>query len=74
MISIGDIVSFKNRDLENIYDMMSLFRYSKFMIVVAKIDNEIIKNKIVPICKVMSADGSLNWVASKRIKIVSKLK
>jgi hypothetical protein len=63
-ISVGDIVSFKNIYKIGIDDLIRKRNFSKYMIVIDVIKN--IKHK--PACKVMCANGEINWVAMSQIE------
>ena len=63
-IKIGDIVSFKKVYKIGIDDLIRAKTFSKYMIVIGIIKS--IKNK--PACKVMCANGEVNWVAISQIE------
>ncbi len=63
-IKIGDIVSFKKVYKIGIDDLIRVKTFSKYMIVIDIIKS--IKNK--PACKVMCANGEVNWVAISQIE------
>ena len=60
-IKKGDIVCFKRIYSIGIDDLISRQSYSKYMIVIAII------NHIKPACKVMCANGEVNWVSVSRL-------
>ena len=62
-IKKGDIVSFKDVYKIDINDLIARKNYSKYMIVVDIVFS--VKNK--PACKVMCANGEVNWVSSGKI-------
>ena len=64
MISVGDIVCFKRIYKIGLDDLIRRQTYSKYMIIL-----EII-NHIKPACKVMCANGEVNWVAVSRLEKV----
>ena len=64
MIEINDIVRFKRVYVIGIDDLISSKNYSKYMIVL-----EII-NHVTPACKVMCANGEINWVSLGRLEKV----
>ena len=61
-IKKGDIVCFKRVYSIGIDDLIRMQTFSKYMIVL-----EIIKH-IKPACKVMCANGEINWVAVSRLE------
>ena len=63
-IRIGDIVCFKKIYTIGIDDLIRAKNYSKYMIVVSIINH--VKEK--PACKVMCANGELNWVSLSRLE------
>ena len=63
-ISVGDIVCFKKIYTIGIDELIRAKNYSKYMIVVAIIDH--VKEK--PACKVMCANGEINWVSMSRLQ------
>ena len=63
-IKIGDIVCFKSIYSIGIDDLIRIKTFSKYMIVVDIV--YAVKEK--PACKVMCANGEINWVAISRIK------
>ena len=63
-IKSGDIVCFKKVYKIGIDDLIRKKSFSKYMIVL-----EII-NHIKPACKVMCANGDINWVAYSQIEKV----
>jgi hypothetical protein len=65
-IKIGDIVSFKRTYTIGIDDLIRKQTFSKYMIVVDLI------NHVKPACKVMCANGEINWVAVSRLNKISK--
>jgi hypothetical protein len=63
-IRIGDIVSFKRVYKVGIDELIRQRSFSKYMIVL-----EIVKSiKHKPACKVMCANGEINWVAISQIE------
>ena len=63
-IKTGDIVCFKRIYKIGVDDLVSRRSYSKYMIVLQVIDH------VKPACKVMCANGEINWVAVGRIEKV----
>ena len=63
-IKVGDIVRFKRMYSIGIEDLIRKQTFSKYMIVL-----EII-NHVKPACKIMCANGEVNWVAVARIEKV----
>lgn len=61
-IKKGDIVCFKRIYSIGIDDLIRQQSYSKYMIVI-----DIIKH-VKPACKVMCANGEVNWVAAGRLE------
>ncbi len=61
-IKKGDIVCFKRIYSIGIDDLIRRQSYTKYMIVVDIIDH------VKPACKVMCANGEVNWVASCRLE------
>tara|TARA_R110001583_G_scaffold182837_2_gene340980 strand:+ start:176 stop:376 length:201 start_codon:yes stop_codon:yes gene_type:complete len=66
MIQINDIVQFRKIYKINIEDLIARKNYSKYMIVLE------IMNHVKPACKVMCANGEINWVAVSRLEKVIK--
>ncbi len=64
MFRKGDIVCFKRIYKIGIDELIRRQTFSKYMIVLEIINN--VKNK--PACKVMCANGEVNWVASSRLE------
>ena len=62
----GDIVSFKKIYKIGVEDLIGRRNFSKYMIVVDII------NHVKPACKVMCANGEINWVSVDRIKKETK--
>tara|TARA_B100001758_G_C17927329_1_gene361623 strand:+ start:29 stop:232 length:204 start_codon:yes stop_codon:yes gene_type:complete len=60
-IKKGDIVSFKRIYKIGIEDLIRKQTFSKYMIVIDII------NHIKPACKVMCANGEINWVSVTRL-------
>ena len=60
-IKKGDIVCFKRVYSIGIDDLIGRQSYSKYMIVIDII------NHVKPACKVMCANGEVNWVAVGRL-------
>lgn len=65
-IKVGDIVCFKTVYKIGIDDLIRAQSFTKYMLVINIIEN--IKDK--PACKVMCANGEINWVAASQIKKV----
>ena len=65
-IKIGDIVCFKRVYKIGIDDLIRAKSYSKYMIVLSIIKT--IKGRPAPACKVMCANGDINWVAESQIE------
>ena len=63
-IQIGDIVCFKRIYKIGIDDLVRARSFTKYMIVLSIIKS--IKGK--PACKVMCANGEINWVAESQIE------
>ena len=63
-IKTGDIVCFKRIYTIGLNDLIARQNYSKYMIVLDVI------NHVKPACKVMCANGEVNWVSSERIERV----
>ena len=61
-IKKGDIVCFKRIYSIGIDDLIRRQSYSKYMIVIDII------NHVKPACKVMCANGEVNWVAAGRLE------
>tara|TARA_A100001515_G_C4453777_1_gene171157 strand:- start:345 stop:548 length:204 start_codon:yes stop_codon:yes gene_type:complete len=61
-IKVGDMVCFKRIYSIGIDDLIRKQTFSKYMIVL-----EII-NHVKPACKIMCANGEVNWVAMSRIE------
>lgn len=65
MLKKGDIVKFKRLYKIGIDDLIARKNYSKYMIVI-----DIIKQThTVPACKVLCANGDVNWVSIERIEL-----
>ena len=62
-ISSGDIVKFKRIHKIDLSDLIARKSYSKYMIVLE------IVNHLRPACKVLCANGEVNWVAISRIEL-----
>lgn len=60
-IVVGDLVCFKHVYKIGIDDLIRRQSYSKYMIVIDLIDH------VKPACKVMCANGEVNWVAVSRL-------
>ena len=65
-IKTGDIVCFKRVYKIGINDLIRKKSFSKYMIVLEIINH--VKHK--PACKVMCANGEINWVARSQIEKV----
>ncbi len=63
-IKKGDIFCFKKVYSIGIDDLIRKQTYSKYMIVIDTI------NHVKPACKVMCANGEVNWVSFSRIEKV----
>ena len=64
-ISVGDIVSFKRVHKIDLNDLIARKKYSKYMIVI-----QVLKGvKPHAACKVMCANGEINWVSVERIEL-----
>mgnify|MGYP001342603244 CR=1 FL=1 len=64
----GDIVVFKRVYPINVLDIINAKRfYSKYMIVVSTVDH------VKPACKVLCANGEINWVAENRLELVTRI-
>lgn len=63
-IKIGDIVCFRTVYKIGIDDLIRAQSFTKYMIVLNVIES--VKGK--PACKVMCANGEINWVAMSQIK------
>ena len=61
-IKKGDIVCFKRIYTIGIDDLIRQQTYSKYMIVIE------VLNHVKPACKVMCANGEINWVAVARLR------
>ena len=61
-IEKGDIVRFKRIYKIGIDDLIRKRSFSKYMIVISVIDH------VKPACKVMCANGEINWVAASQIE------
>ena len=68
MIQINDIVKFKRIHKINLNDLIARKKYSKYMIVLAIMP----KYHPRPACKVLCANGEINWVAVSRLEKVLK--
>jgi hypothetical protein len=68
MIRKGDIVSLKTSGTYpiDLRDLMNLQHYSKYMLVL-----EIFSNTKLA-CKVLCANGEINWVAGDRLNIIER--
>ena len=62
----GDLVSFKQVYSITIEDLARKRKYSKYMLVLDVFSN------FKPACKVLCANGDINWVASENIEKISK--
>ena len=61
-IKKGDIVCFKSIYTIGVKDLIIRNTYSKYMLVIDVI------NYVKPACKVMCANGEVNWVAADRLE------
>lgn len=61
-IKKGDIVCFKKIYSIGIDDLIRKNTYSKYMIVIDVFDH------VKPACKVMCANGEINWVSVSRLE------
>lgn len=67
MIKKGDIVKFKRVYKIGIDDLIARKNYSKYMIVI-----DIIKQSNThAACKVLCANGEINWVSIERIELTN---
>ena len=67
-IKKGDIVSFKKIYPINLIDLTNAnIFYSKYMIVIE------VYNNIKPACKVLCANGDINWVSISRLELVNRI-
>ena len=62
-ISRYDIVQFKRIHKIDLSDLISRKNYSKYMIVLE------VMNHVRPACRVLCANGEINWVAVERIEL-----
>lgn len=70
-IAVGDIVCFKKIRKINLSDLIARKNYSKYMLVVdIIIDNTNPKEEKIA-CKVLCANGEINWVGSNSIEIIN---
>ena len=67
-IEIGDIVTFKRIRKISIEDFVSRKDYSKYMLVVEIIENFKGTKHSKGACKVLCANGEVNWVAINSIE------
>tara|TARA_B100000674_G_C37755924_1_gene875600 strand:- start:607 stop:825 length:219 start_codon:yes stop_codon:yes gene_type:complete len=67
-IKIGDIVTFKRVRKINLEDLIARRDYSKYMLVVEIIINYKDKNYPKAACKVLCANGEVNWVSINSIE------
>ena len=61
-IKVGDIVKFKSIRKINLADLVARKDYSKYMLVVEIIRNYEDTRKPMAACKVLCANGEVNWV------------
>ena len=66
MITKGDIVKFKRIHRIDLNDLIARKNYSKYMIVLAIMP----ETHPRPACKVLCANGEINWVAVTRLEKV----
>ena len=66
MIQKNDIVKFKRIHKINLNDLIARKKYSKYMIVLSVMP----KYHPKPACKVLCANGEINWVAVTRLEKV----
>lgn len=69
-IKIGDIVKFKRIRKINLADMIARKKYSKYMLVVDVIKNYKLGIEPKTACKVLCANGEVNWVGANSIEII----
>ena len=71
----GDIVQYKDGciDYDNLDSVIAGITLKYPMIVLCKLNTEIISDKIIPICKVISLNGKIKWVMASKLDIVSRL-
>ena len=69
-IKVGDIVTFKRVRKINLADLIARKKYSKYMLVISVIKNY--KKDLNPktACKVLCANGEVNWVGANSIEII----
>ena len=72
MIGVGDVVSIVDLKSCHIDDIISLSKYTKYMLVINMYKVSMIYNKESTACKVMLANGNIEWISLKRIILVSK--
>ena len=63
-VKTGDIVCFKKVYSITIEDLVARKNYSKYMLVLETFSN------VKPACKVLCANGEINWVAVSRLEKV----
>ena len=68
-IKIGDIVTFKKIRKIDISDLIARKDYSKYMLVVEIIHNYKDSRRPMAACKVLCANGEVNWVSINSIEI-----
>lgn len=67
-IKIGDIVTFKIIRKINISDLIARKDYSKYMLVVDIIYSHKDSRKPMAACKVLCANGEVNWVSINSVE------
>ena len=67
-IKVGDIVKFKSLRRITLEDLAARKDYSKYMLVVEIIRNYETSRKPMAACKVLCANGEVNWVSISSIE------
>lgn len=68
-IKVGDIVKFKSVRKITLEDLVARKDYSKYMLVVEIIRNYENSRKPMAACKVLCANGEVNWVSINSIEL-----
>jgi len=68
-IKIGDIVEFKKVRKITLEDLIARKEYSKYMLVVDIIHNYKDSRRPLAACKVLCANGEINWVSLNSIEL-----
>lgn len=68
-IKIGDIVEFKKIRKITLEDLVARKEYSKYMLVVEIIHNYHDSRRPLSACKVLCANGEVNWVSIDAISL-----